>query len=315
MRRFLAWVACACASDQNLLRQPPDVAATSGLERVVDRFVQAEILAADVLFVVDNSPSMAEEQALMAENFPSMFAWLAASTVDWHLGVISTDLEAGQGRLVSALGGIRWIEPTTPDGEARFAEMVSLGTGGSGFEQGRATAYAALVDQADTHNEGFQRPDAGLHLVFVSDENDGSASPTRAEWIEYLDIARPDPSQVTASSIVAPLIGCADASPGTEYQAVTEAVGGVWWPICQEPWADVFDLLGRNVLGLIGEYFLSHAPAREEFDVKLTSEGSTATLVPVVDYAYDPARNSIVLVGDAPPAGSVVEVAYLAEGP
>jgi len=49
----------------------------------------------DVLFVVDNSPSMAEEQASLARNFPRMIRRLANArrrTSNLHIGVVTSDM-------------------------------------------------------------------------------------------------------------------------------------------------------------------------------------------------------------------------------
>ena len=47
----------------------------------------------DVLFVIDNSASMAEERAELQANVNNFIAGLAASETDFHVGIITTDLE------------------------------------------------------------------------------------------------------------------------------------------------------------------------------------------------------------------------------
>ena len=51
----------------------------------------------DILFVVDNSGSMAQEQANLARNFPVLMQELVSAGADLHIAVVSSDLGAGAG--------------------------------------------------------------------------------------------------------------------------------------------------------------------------------------------------------------------------
>lgn len=157
----------------------------------------------DVLFVVDNSGSMEQEQQALVEAFPSFMQELGASgtLLDLRVGVISTDLGAGNyslpscevtggdgGKLQNAprLAGCtaptdRWIETNAagsnvPAGtpEQAFACIATLGTRGCGFEQPLAAVLRA-VDPSLNINPGFLREQATLAIVVLSDEDDCSA--------------------------------------------------------------------------------------------------------------------------------------------
>ena len=56
-----------------------------------DVFQQVRRNTVDVLMVVDNSCSMAEEQDKLADNFQSFIAAFEGADVDWQIGVVSTD--------------------------------------------------------------------------------------------------------------------------------------------------------------------------------------------------------------------------------
>ena len=56
-----------------------------------DAFYQNELKAVDVLFVVDNSLSMAEEQVHLADNFGVLIDAFTAANVDWRLMVTTTE--------------------------------------------------------------------------------------------------------------------------------------------------------------------------------------------------------------------------------
>ena len=80
----------------------------------------------DVLWVVDNSCSMSEEQEAIASNFPQFMEYFLDSSLDYHIGVVSTDMDDPQqsGLLRPAGGGMRWIDTETDDALARFADLT-----------------------------------------------------------------------------------------------------------------------------------------------------------------------------------------------
>ena len=63
-----------------------------------DVIVQVSIPVVDVLFVIDDSCSMEDEQGALTANFPRFMDYFVGSGLDYHVGVVSTDLD-------SALGG------------------------------------------------------------------------------------------------------------------------------------------------------------------------------------------------------------------
>jgi hypothetical protein len=151
----------------------------------------------DILFVVDNSGSMSEEQANLAASFDSFITQFATRNLDFHIGVISTDVtpgtsywngsggwgcepyagifNGGPGTLLSKHSGIPFITPDTPDFINVFKDNVQLGTCGSGAETGIRSAYQ-FMDSSNIgsggYNEGFIRDDGFLAVIFLSDEDE-----------------------------------------------------------------------------------------------------------------------------------------------
>ena len=140
----------------------------------VDTFKQKAAGQVDILWVVDNSWSMGEEQANLANNFASFMTYIDQSLIDYQIGVISTDLDdpAHSGRLQ---GNPKIITRATPNPVTAFAANVQVGTTGGGNEMGLLAAHEALTEPlASTDNTGFHRPEASMALIFVSDEDDKS---------------------------------------------------------------------------------------------------------------------------------------------
>lgn len=214
--------------------------------------VRDQVSPLDVLFVVDNSCSMSEEQAHLAADWPQIEAALAEASADWHIGVISTDTVApGAGHLETPPGSaVPFLTDAAATPGTDFASMVTLGINGSIDERGRRAAHMALTDpQLSNENTGFYREDADLAVVIMSDEDDASGSqPTRNEFINFLQGLKADPDMVNFHALVGPVGGCATSDTGTEYLAVQQAVGGGHVSICDSDWNPLWDALGPQPL-------------------------------------------------------------------
>lgn len=165
----------------------------------------------DLLFVVDNSGSMADQQAALAASFPRMIDVLGEldELPNLHIGVVTSDLgtsgldgsppapavgQPGAG-VCSATGDDGVLQhANAPElagsfivdaddgaggrmrnytGELRdvFAHIATVGETGCGFEQHLAAMQRALANPA---NAGFVRPDANLAVIVIADEDDCS---------------------------------------------------------------------------------------------------------------------------------------------
>jgi hypothetical protein len=163
----------------------------------------------DLLFLIDDSPSMIDKQQNLRRNFPVLIdelKKLPGGLPDLHIGVITSDLGAG----LSALSGqcypggkraiLRAAGPcaTQPNdrflvaGEGvnpnftgslsdAFSCLANVGDMGCIFEHQLQALRVALYDvgSGDQHlNKGFLRDDAYLAMVILTDEDDCSADQT-----------------------------------------------------------------------------------------------------------------------------------------
>jgi hypothetical protein len=134
----------------------------------------------DILFVIDDSGSMATNQANLAANLPGFIDLISKTPADFQLAVISTDMDdpAQSGRILAAPGNPKILNRNTPNLKQVFADNVKLGTRGSGFEQPLKAMETALSDPLlSGDNAGFLRGNALLGVVVVSDEEDCSYPP------------------------------------------------------------------------------------------------------------------------------------------
>lgn len=148
----------------------------------------------DIVFVIDNSASMGQEQTNLAANFSAFADVLenyrnpAGESVDFRVGVTSTsqvmtvpgfplDVSNGNnGAFVKSCGATSgWVESSDPQMKARFECMADLGTGGEIEEMPLWASRAALEGRiADGTNAGFLRDDALLGIIYITDEDDCS---------------------------------------------------------------------------------------------------------------------------------------------
>jgi hypothetical protein len=151
----------------------------------------------DLLFVIDNSGSMADEQINLVNSFPSFIDEIQTQLEDtegYHIGIITSDLylfDQGcqqEGAMVTATGGVDSSSSVCgpyAEGHRYMTEMDDLdvafscagqvGTGGDGNERPMQTMQAALSAQLNGPggcNEGFLRDDALLVIVIITDEED-----------------------------------------------------------------------------------------------------------------------------------------------
>jgi len=164
----------------------------------VDSFQQQTIQKVDILWIISNSGAMQAKQDQLKANFVSFMQFLVAQQIDFHLGVITTDVYDPQqsGRLINAAGlSAPWIDSSTPNPIVAFAANASVGTAGSHdvmpFLAGMlaltppltpttpASPDAGAANCANGTNgpECFLRPDAALYVVILSDHEDNSCGP------------------------------------------------------------------------------------------------------------------------------------------
>lgn len=340
---FLTVIAMAagCDTTRFTMRQPPG--------QQVDVFYQATIPNVDVLWVVDNSDSMAEEQQALADSFQDFYKFIS-NTASFHIGVISTDMHNPDhsGRL---LGDPKIITQDTENAEEVFRRNVNVGIGGTGDEQGFNAAATALGPLISTYNAGFLQEDAHLFIIFVSDEDDGSFGEVKY----YLRIfeqlkGKGNDGIIKAAAVVGDVPEVPEecraeknVRPGERYAELAEESGGIVLSICDDNFAANLDQLGFSAAGLKRHFSLSRRADPGTIAVWVKTMCSAEPMPehvcngdPIDDchgrdddlygytcvlrqslphgWSYEEDTNSIRIVGDAlPPFGSVVQVGYTPE--
>ncbi|OJH39589.1 choice-of-anchor D domain-containing protein [Cystobacter ferrugineus] len=299
-----------------------------------DTFTQSARNAVDVLFVVDNSGSMMDEQRRLGQNLAAFLSQAAASDVDYHIAVTTTgltrSLEMGtlcpggadggeNGRFFPVDGASpRIITPATPEAASVFAHNTNVGVC-HWNEQGLEAMYRALSDplvhQGDDPgtpwprdgNAGFLRQDARLAIITVTDEEDFSPRDVGFYETFLLGLKGNDRSQVVFSAIAGPedLGSCPSASgTGSRYLALARATGGVVESICTPNWAESLARLSESTFEVQRSFPLSETPS-DASRIRVRVDGVAVTQ----GWVYD-ARSHAVVFSLAPAPGVTVEITY-----
>lgn len=289
----------------------------------------------DVLLVVDDSCSMAGNQASLAAAFPSFIAWADSQSVDYRIAVTTSsicrgypnctysyEMDYASGRFVPLSGGTRVITPSTPNRAAVFSQNVQVGTWGSAEEQGLRPAWLALQPTLLAgHNAGFLRSDADLAIVFVTDAEDQDSTPIST----YLDYFRSlkgvdGENRVTLSGILPTLSpqpsGCYYDSSQTAVRLMqaVEETGGVIEEICSADFGQAMARIGRASFGPRTRFFLSGTPDLVNGTISITLDGQPlSSTMPngTKRWTYDPVLNAIVFEeSEAPDRTKLLSIQY-----
>ena len=311
----------------------------------VDVFPQVSRAQLDALFVIDNSRYMAVHQKRVADSFHRFVDYLALNQIDWHVGLLTSDVNATPGQYQG--GGKQYFA----SGDSNVAQavgqaVVALGTGGS--------AISAVLQQADLGlrgpPDGFLRPGAALFLVLVTD-NDDPWSPGEDLYYyrEFKQSKGAGNDGLVRMSVLAgpPPDGCTIpdptnpantfvAQPAVRLSGLAQQMGGTLQNLCDPDFDAVFDQLGAAAAGLKHNFRLTAAPDPATLLVTVhapcdAQRAALSACLQISDecsenpaalvctprqaaqdgWTYDATTLTLVFEGAAvPPSGSVVEAQY-----
>lgn len=295
---------------------------------LTDSFVQQDSRKVDVLFVVDNTASMVEEQPRFIAALPAFAQEALSRGVDLHTAVLTTGLtpesplcpggaQGGEAGRLFPVDGLRprLLTHATPDLAVRLQENAAVGlcaTVEQGLEAVRRALSPPLVDSADDPrtpepadgNLGFLREEAALVVVFVGDEDDHSPDDVDT-YVRFLWARKgaQQPQRVTVYAI-APTAGGCDTSggAGTRYAEVAQRTGGEVLSVCEPDYAPLLRAVAGRAFSAQDLFPLSERPEPGSLRVQVNG-------APASGWTYEPSANSIVF-SRVPAPGARVEAQY-----
>ena len=255
--------------------------------------------AVDILFLVDESGSMSDDQERLSNTMPSLYNLLVGedfTNLDWRVGVTSTDPTSGLYAVV---------DHDDPDTLLRLMTLTTFLESHAG-EAGLDAAVRSVA-----WNSEFHREETDLLLVYVSDEPDQSAVDI-STYESIMSSVKYYPFITTESSIVhtdgyvdvgGDCVNNYSEEVGTGYIDVSEVVVD----ICDtDNWIDVLDNAKDHIPTLNERWYLDGVPVEPyEDNIEVYYDYTK-----VDSWYYDMNNNSVVLL-TIPPVGTFIVILYL----
>jgi hypothetical protein len=250
----------------------------------------------DIIFFVDQSCSMDDDQRTLADNFSTFITELNGYTTDWRVMVVNDDDGCNNSGVLSS---------SSSNYASRFSSAVSAG--GGTFTEAGLIVTSRAVDKTDSGecNDNFMRSDAMLHIIMVSDEPEQSPG-TWSDYVSAVIAKKGSTANVRMSAIAGPVPGgCSTADPGTGYSDAVNATGGVFLSICSN-WSSSSNLQMLAEASVNQDtYELSRTPVENTIEVTVDGVRASDSI-----WDYDSATNSVVFNSLVPTEGQTVEISY-----
>ena len=262
----------------------------------IDSFTQhMSVDGIDILWVVDRSGSMNRFNAELLAGVEAML--LALPVADWRLVMISADPR-------NAVTSTEF--PLVPGDDIDDAATMLATLTSAPYEEGFNSVYDYI--NHNPYSSTWMRPDAGLLVVFVSDEEEQSdvEYPAPSDFLSWYGSLRMGSVFMASVINVKGEVSLCDYPPnpidvGDRYIEATTTMGGVVVDICDTDWSPgVTD--ATHSIEPIEELPLTH---KAEVDsIRVFINGSLNH-----DWYYQESDNTVYFT-ILPSAGQLVEVGY-----
>lgn len=288
----------ACAPQDMSFSQSTQASSTSDATDTVipsrgvsQNFEIKENANIDILFVVDNSPSMLEEQANMSAKINGFMNLV--SGLNWQVALTTTDPRVntvdsskanqpwgdGQFRPMLNRSFLKKGDASDSDAQAALAEAIKLGANGSGDERPINNIYRAMER---SENAGFFRSDSNLVVIVISDEDEcsngncpSSSADTNkskpASLISFVQSKFGAGKVMMVDSIVkAPSdSSCSTASYAPILTSLANLSGGLVGSVCAADYTSILSNAGNAAVSLTRSISLSCNPIDSDNDGKI----------------------------------------------
>jgi len=271
-----------------------------GGEVWIDSFEQPyTVNGVDIIWLIDQSGSMNQHAQSVVNGIEAMM--LALPATGWRLGISTTAWQNS--------ASIQEF-PLIPGATVQDAWDAYNAIGNYGLEAGFDSLYSYMID--NTYNPTWLRPDAGLLVVFVSDEEEQSNHHFNNSALgvqDFINWYAGQRNSVFMASIVnlPPAQSLCNQSHhgtyiGQRYIDATNYFGGTVVDICSADWAPGVQAAAIQVQPY-EEWELTHPPLPDTIIVFVD-------FVEFTDWTYDSSTNSVQF-DVLPPEGSLVEIGYV----
>ncbi len=258
----------------------------------------------DILVVVDNSGSMAQEQANLATKLAPLLQEVADT--NWRIAVNTTDPAKGCVNHIINKGDANIA--------AKFQTAVNAGINGSGNEVGVLQAVNGL--KGECLSSPWVRNDSNVAVLIVSDEDNcsngngcGTQPHKSASFLsDYLSSIRVLGTNARVYGIVwHPSQTQAQCSTGAfkanQYASLIAGTNGTWGSICDADYTNTLAAISTDIsISLNTQFTLSHNPVPGSLVVRVNGALQSGN--------YNVTQNIVTFTSNPPPEGATVTFDY-----
>lgn len=284
----------------------------------------------DILFVIDNSRSMREEQTKLAARLDKFVNVLG--NVDWQIGMTTTDMSndsfATHGQLVELESKTSFpgqnkkiLNRFSPNYKKSFSDSLSKygtpqdcsDTGDncpSGYEQPMKAVYQSIAKR-NSENRGFYRSNADLAIIIISDEDEESETDDLMKPLvlsAFMKSQLGDSKRMNVYGIIHQPGDqqCLDSDTegarfGDQIDLLTRLTGGFSVSICEPDYANPLTQIGNRVVQTPYSTDLKNRPKNSTVTVRISPSQ------PQIAWKIEGQK---LVLSDWPQQGSKIFVSY-----
>lgn len=265
----------------------------------------------DILFIVDNSGSMEQEQVNMSSKINGFVQLISNAGLQWNIALTTTDGKtqtkdaAGNSRAwgdgqfrpfdsdTGSLFVLKHNQHTVADAQAKLAQAILVGIKGDGNERGINNTFRAIERISDTQgSQQFFRPSANLVVILISDEDECStgncssvSGANRSKPENLLNLVQTNFNSgkvFVFNSIIRAVNNSAcstAANKAPTYEKMSQMTGGIVGSICASDYTSILSSLGQSTAALVKSVNLNcpavdgNADGKVDFVLKNESTG------------------------------------------
>ena len=261
-----------------------------------DTFTQGsseKLKGADIVWVIDNSGSMGNDQTTLRNSFDSFisnFLVNGKARYPFDMFITTTDRKH-QTQYFGKLNSVK-AEADFATFKSDFKNAVTVGTNGSGSEK----AFSSASGFYSSHSGQMGGNDRLAVYIVVSDEREQSSEKNAQQWATQFQGTKDNAGKVRFYNIV-------DSDSGNRYRDIAAYTGGSNFNI-KSNFDGILSSIGSAVTSLLDSYILKGGRNVDKNTVSVFVDG---VLVPKSEWTYG--VNSIKF--NTPPApGVTIKVTY-----
>jgi sulfur carrier protein ThiS len=261
-----------------------------------DSFTQGYGGKADILFVVDNSGSMGDDQINLANNFDFFIQHFISTEVEFKMAITTSDSNYVENSIeqltweMAAQNQTQFIDT--------FTNMIQVGTRGSAHEE----PFEGTEDFFNSVGQNWLRNDAYLFVIYVSDEDEQSDMTQLA----HLNFLKAKKNNILSLMQVSAIMNPSDTTG--RYAYITQETSGSLTSIYTD-FSSTLSNIAQGIMALLDTFTLTQVP--DPSTIVVTVDGQ----VIAADYwNYNASTNQIIFVdGHEPMDGAEINISYFVQ--